>query len=136
MAEKEAILTQISELDFDYDTGKVPENDYRQQRALLMAEATGILKQLDEIEGRREAAEPVADSQAADREAEMDADIEAAVARMRQADTSLVAEPAASASAGGKNGKARFCPQCGEPTDPDDKFCARCGHNLRLSQHA
>jgi cytochrome c-type biogenesis protein CcmF len=30
--------------------------------------------------------------------------------------------------------RARFCPQCGTPTGPDDRFCGECGTDLRSSQ--
>ncbi len=30
----------------------------------------------------------------------------------------------------GKKKKPSFCPKCGDPVDPDEKFCNKCGHKL------
>ena len=66
--------------------------------------------------------------------------IEAAVARLRVTVPAVAAEVATEvvgeepARAG--NGQAKFCPQCGQPADPDDKFCAHCGYRLPQPQAA
>jgi hypothetical protein len=73
-----------------------------------------------------------------------DAAIEAAVARRRQkAPASPEAQPqetppvpATAAESRASNGKAGFCPQCGQPTDAGDRFCAHCGHRLSQIQPA
>ncbi len=109
--EKEAILTQIQQLDFDVDTGKIPSEVHQSQREEMVAEAAQILKALDELESHPSA---------------IDAEIEAAVARIRQGDTA-VAEPVSAA----RNGKGGYCSQCGSPTDAGDKFCTNCGHKLQ-----
>lgn len=103
--QKEATMTQILSLDFDFETGKVPQGLYQQQRAELVAEAAVILEQLDTM--------PQAEA--------VDAEIEAAIAQLRE----QVPAPVVSA-----NGHKRFCSQCGTAVDLDDKFCANCGHKL------
>lgn len=47
---KDAALLAIKELDFDYDTGKVGEEDYKQIKKQFESEAVAILKQIDEAE--------------------------------------------------------------------------------------
>lgn len=140
LAQKEAVLTQIRALDFDYETGKVPEQDYQEQRAVFFAEATEILKQLDEMEGRSVVAEPTTAAVEDDGTTDIDADIEAAVTLLRQKGSkpSPAVEEVATAGSGGtgKNGKTNYCSQCGRQADPEDKFCAHCGHQLREPQHA
>lgn len=49
-AEREAILTAVRDLDFDYQTGKFSEEDYLAQRESLMGHGVEILKQIDAIE--------------------------------------------------------------------------------------
>jgi hypothetical protein len=141
LAQKEALLAQIYTLDFDFETGKLPETDYQQQREALMSEATAVLKQLDEMDGEIEAAAAAVPEQAASgRKSDPDAEIEAAVARLRVTVPAVAAEVATEvvgeepARAG--NGQAKFCPQCGQPADPDDKFCAHCGYRLPQPQAA
>ena len=165
-AQKDALLEQIRDLDFDRETGKVPEDRYRQRRAQLTTEAADIFRQLDALapaaNGARPAsAEPgdrvVDDDLIVDDEIEAavvrlrkrppaataedpsetseraEAEIEAAIARLRSrqegdgVQASAAAARAASHSSGKRSG---FCPQCGEPHGPDDKFCAFCGHGL------
>ena len=46
-AEREAILISVRDLDFDYQTGKLTEEDYLTQRENLMGRGVEILKQID-----------------------------------------------------------------------------------------
>jgi hypothetical protein len=47
---KDAALLAIKELDFDYDTGKVGEDDYKRSKKQFESEAVAIMKQIDEAE--------------------------------------------------------------------------------------
>jgi hypothetical protein len=100
LAQKENLLNQIRALDFDHNTGKIPDDIYQTERSHLIHEAAHVLQQLD--------------SQAAD-PTNIEVAIETAVASLRQISS---------------NGQSALCPQCGRPTDPHDKFCAGCGHQL------
>jgi hypothetical protein len=131
LAQKEALLRQVRELDFEHETGKLPDEVYQPQRAQLIAETTAVLQQLDdladgELETPSEA--PVPD---------VEAEIEAAVARLRQTRAkTTTAKATVTKAAGTTNGKGGFCPQCGQPVDRGDKFCATCGHKLHARQPA
>jgi hypothetical protein len=105
--DKEAYLSEIRALDFDYETGNIPPEVYDQQRAQLVQEAAAILKELDDL--------PAEDG-------DVYSQIEAAVAARRH-------QPAISS-----NGQARFCTQCGHPLDAGDKFCSRCGQVVQVVQ--
>jgi hypothetical protein len=144
--QKEATLTEIQSLDFDYETGKVADDEYQQQREAYVAEAAELLKQIDalderflETEAAPEAVQPAADSSPA---SELD-EIEAAIARRRASAApdappapAAVAPEQKAAAASGQPGAASFCPQCGQPADVEDRFCAYCGHQLPQPQHA
>ncbi|MGD8855644.1 MAG: hypothetical protein PVG33_04895, partial [Chloroflexota bacterium] len=94
--QKEAILTEIRALDFDYETGKVAEEEYRQGREAYVAEAAELLQRIDALDERfldTEATpaeeQPAAEQPAAEQpkvagqpELEFD-EIEAAIARRR-----------------------------------------------------
>ncbi len=45
--EHEAILVSVRDLDFDYQTGKLTEDEYLAQRESLMQRGVEILKQID-----------------------------------------------------------------------------------------
>ena len=47
---KDAALLAIKELDFDYDTGKLGEDDYKRIKKQFESEAVAIIKQVDEAE--------------------------------------------------------------------------------------
>ncbi|MEP7284371.1 MAG: hypothetical protein ABI947_01225 [Chloroflexota bacterium] len=46
-AEREALLIGIRDLDFDFQTGKFTEEDYRSQRETLVERGVAVLKQID-----------------------------------------------------------------------------------------
>ena len=46
-AEHEAVLISVRDLDFDYQTGKLTEDEYLAQRERLMQRGVEILKQID-----------------------------------------------------------------------------------------
>ena len=134
LANRERVLTQLRDLDFDRTMSKINEVDYAAQRAQLVAEGVAILKQLDalglpsgqaagepadaieaavaQVRARRAAAAPAP----ADLEAEIEAGVAAAAAARR---------------ASKPNGAEKVvCPQCGAEAVPGDRFCARCGTPL------
>lgn len=109
--QKEAILHEIRELDFDHETGKVPTDVYDGQRAHLMAQAAAILQTLDEI--------------ADESNEDLRRQIEAVIAQHRHQPTKPVAV---------SNGQGGFCTNCGRHLEQGDKFCAGCGQAVRAAQ--
>lgn len=118
--EKEAILAEIRQLDFDHDTGKLPDEQHKVERAQLMAAAAEVLQQLDALSKTA----PAETAESTEKAVDLDKDIEAAIARRRRKGSAPKAAPA-------QNGGIRFCPQCGRRVDAGDRFCATCGYNLR-----
>ena len=51
LAERDRILNAVQELDFDYALGKIPNDEYPNQRASLMRVGAEILRKIDEYEG-------------------------------------------------------------------------------------
>ncbi len=121
LAEKEGILAQIRDIDFDHDTGKMPDEVHQIQRMQLMNRAAEILQQLEPTAGE-------ASSSAASSEEDVDAAIEAAVTQMRQG------KPKSSRPAKSMAENGRFCSNCGQSVDANDKFCTSCGHKIRAQQ--
>ena len=109
LMQKEALLAEIGALDFEYETGTLPEDAYQAQRAELVAVAAETLQALDELG---------ADAPAGD----VAAQIEAALNRVR-----MQRQAPGQATAVPQNGQAQFCTECGAKIDASDKFCAACG---------
>ena len=122
-AERDRVINSLQELDFDFKLGKIPAEDYPDQRATLLQKGSDILRKLDEIapvsasasnaEARIEkaAAAKRADSSVADSQVSDD-DLESMIAARRKEH---------------KSKSAGFCPKCGKPVLVTDKFCPSCG---------
>ena len=118
LAERDRILTAISELDFDHTLGKIPAEAYPLRRGQLVQRGAEVLRQLDEYEE----GVPAADSASARLESALEAgpvspddDLEAVIAARRRERQE---------KSGG------FCPQCGGPVVQTDRFCPKCGRAL------
>ena len=115
-AHKENLLEQIGSLDFDLETGKIAAEAYQEQRDGLMGQAAATLQELDEL--------------VQEVPADLDAQIEAAVARLRRPRPEQTLSQMPPAAPTVPAGVERFCSQCGKPRDRQDKFCAYCGHKF------
>ena len=126
-AERDRVINSLQELDFDFKLGKIPAEDYPEQRAALLQKGSDILRKLDEIspvsasasnvEARIEkaAAAKRADSSAAESQISDD-DLESMIAARRKEH---------------KSKSAGFCPKCGKPVLVTDKFCPSCGKAVK-----
>ncbi len=122
-AQKEAYLQQIVDLDFDHETGKVPDAAYQQERQQLLIQAALILRQLDTLSnGHKRVEEGVATVATADPEAQ----IEQAILALRQ-QRSTSTRPSLPPNGGSQ----AYCPNCGRAVKAADNFCRSCGHSLR-----
>ncbi|MBE7434029.1 MAG: zinc-ribbon domain-containing protein [Anaerolineales bacterium] len=126
-AERDRVINALQELDFDFKLGKIPEEDYPEQRAELLKKGSEILRKLDELEPILSSAkdaedriEKAAAAQRADSSSGVaninDEDIEAMIAARRKQH---------------KSKSAGFCPSCGKPVLTTDNFCPSCGKSLK-----
>jgi hypothetical protein len=141
LTERTAVLTAIRDLDFDFQTGKLLEADYRALRDKYAARGVEILKELDTLpESDRR---PHAESAGRRLKVAAADEIEAAVQarrRVKSPSSRLVQEDVVEAAVrarrqsntGGQLSAVGglVCPSCGKPIDATDKFCARCGAAL------
>jgi hypothetical protein len=126
LAERDRVLTTLSELDFDYTLGKIPEEDYPPQRATLLHKGADLLRQLDALQ-------PELDG------GDTESRLEAAIAARRMAASpgptaALLAAQEdefevmlANRRRVRQEKAAGFCPQCGQPMQKSDRFCPKCG---------
>jgi rubrerythrin len=143
LAERDRLLNALQELDFDHALGKIPAEDYPEQRQRLLHNGADVLRRLDALQ-------PQADAE--DAEMRLEAAIAERRADARQAEAGVQAAPAianarksAVAVAGAdddleklladRRRKRRekatgFCPQCGGPVHKSDRFCPKCGGKI------
>ena len=107
---KAALYAAIHEIDHDVQVGTLEPADHRALRARYVAEAAGVLRDLEE-----EASEDPDEDL-------IDLAIEMGVSRLKEGARS---EPAVRAEGG------RYCGACGAAAEPDDRFCSRCGAGLK-----
>jgi rubrerythrin len=130
LAEYERQLNALKELEFDHSLGKIPEEDFPQQRQALMQNAAGLLRRMDEMNSGREGEAKSSAPESAD---PGEAGGEAIVVAASQPAASQVAagddlEALIAARRRTRQEKASgFCPGCGKPIQKSDRFCPRCG---------
>lgn len=126
-AERDRVITALQELDFDNSLGKVPAEDYPEQRAALLQKGADVLRKLDEIapaassarnaESRIEKAAAAGRADSSQKAGQpSDDDIESMIEARRK-------------QHGDKS--AGFCPKCGKAILASDKFCPSCGKSLK-----
>ena len=135
LAERDSIYTAIRDLDFDFQTGKLLEADYRVMRDKYAARGVEILRELDAL-GSADRGLQAADRPPAARGAD---EIEAAVLARRKAKPVEVAsaEDEIEATVRARRrlkSETRLptCLKCGHPIDAADRFCAKCGAPLTV----
>jgi len=125
-AERDRLILALQELEFDYQLGKIPDEDYPGQRNYLLQKGVQVIKKLDEIggvqhEGDQEAriVSVIRERQSVEKKQSgrivKDADIEAMIASRRRMKATTPDS---------------FCTQCGNPISNTDKFCSRCGNTV------
>lgn len=115
-AERDRVINSLQELDFDFKLGKIPAEEYPEQRENLLQKGAQILRQLDEFEPipASKNAEDVIEKAVSESHVSND-EIEALILERRKEQ---------------KSKSAGFCPKCGKPVLVTDKFCPSCGKSL------
>ncbi len=117
--QREIVLAALRDLDFDFKTGKVSEEDYQPLRAQLMAEAAQYIEM----------------------EKKEDEQLEALIQARRKAQKQNVkcdhcgAPMEADQRFCSKCGSAvnnELCPTCGKKIQAGDLFCPSCGNKIQL----
>lgn len=120
-AEKERILGIIQEMDMDYAMGKITPQDFQAQREAMLKQGADVLRKLDSLTGKGDLGAGVPDHHEFAGEPDVEALIEAEVARLRGR---------------GKEAATGFCAQCGQELLRGDRFCSKCGVPLKPTGEA
>lgn len=118
---KQVALAALRDVEYDFATGKMDEEDYRELKAELSAEALRILESLrDEEQGSGGAV--------AGTEAGVEAGEEAEGGEVIDEDLDVLEEEIARIRRGLQEGRA--CRSCAFLNPPGSRFCGRCGQEL------
>ena len=121
---RENLLRELKDLEFDHRIGKIDPTEYAQLRTDTAAQASAVLRQLDEVRGERRAQKSgaVAHKTAALNgnggrvRLALDIEIEVLVARARRQLTPLQS-----------TSNAGWHCSCGRHMNHNDRFCGSCG---------
>ncbi|GIV63651.1 MAG: zinc-ribbon domain-containing protein [Chloroflexota bacterium] len=132
LAEQERVLAALQELEFDYTLGKIPAEDYPNERAALLKHGADILRQLDALQptnGRQKSAEERIEAAVAARRADAAAGRPVTmVAELDEVELAILERKRQQSVR-----PAGFCPKCGNPVTEVDRFCSRCGNPVEKS---
>lgn len=117
-ARKAGLLASLREVEFDYSTGKLTDEDYKKAKARYERAALKTMRALDELHGGR------------GWETAIDTELGQRIAVMRQRDqaaqhTEPAPQPPKSAP------KPIECPDCGKKLEADARFCSKCGTTIQ-----
>ena len=129
MEQRDTLLRELKDLEFDRRMGKIDDADYAELHAALAGRTTAVLDALEALKptgrGRNGSAAPSAHFA-------LDAEAEILVARARlrlrggKAESKLTAKPQKPVS---ELSNGVWQCQCGRTMKSSDKFCASCGAN-------
>lgn len=119
-AQRDQVLTILQELDMDHSMGKVPQEEYAAQRAVLVARGASVLKEIDQLRGPGKAIRLTNGSKDA-ATSQLEAQIEEAVSQIRTEQNGF---------------DANFCSNCGNALEGGDRFCPHCGIQSRLEKNS
>jgi hypothetical protein len=130
LAERDRVLVTLQELDFDYTLGKVPAEDYPEQRAELLQNGAAVLSKLDQLDKQspKTSAEDRLEAEVAARRGDG-----RERPRLPSADQDELEGLIASRRRVRQEKAAGFCPKCGRPLQKSDQFCSSCGAPISQS---
>ncbi len=115
LAERERILVALQEIEMDEKLGKLPSDEYQQQRMEWLLKGEVVLKDLQALEAVEVSRVAAQFTPVVRHSGDLD-ELEQLIAARRQTRNE---------KSGG------FCPQCGKPVQKSDRFCAGCGTSLK-----
>ncbi len=140
IARKESVMTAIKDLEFDYNVGKLDDEDYQRYDQRLRRQAIGLIQQIETIAPQSTGLDVKVENEIAQRRKVIAPNSVPAAYAAPQ--TVALGQPAAprpqptnggatvalpTAVPAGAAGATRFCTNCGSTIQPQHKFCANCG---------
>lgn len=116
VARKSVLLQGLKDIEFDYETGKLSEEDYERLREKNERQAVQVMRKLDDLRG----------------DVDLDEAIDSALERRLQERARTVpADRSAETPDPEQETPATIeCPECGKRLEAEARFCSRCGRPL------
>jgi hypothetical protein len=140
LGRKDAVLKAIKDLEFDYQVGKLSEEDFQIYDQRLRRQAVALLQQIEQVAPMSAGVDAALEAEIAQRRRVLEpasmatkaapATVAASVAMPVTAPAPAMAVAAGAPVANGNMGggsAARFCTNCGRKLEAHHKFCANCG---------
>ena len=121
LARRQVLLRSLRDLEFEYETSKIAEDDYARFKRIFELEAVGVMRQLDAIHGGRGWEAQIDEElvRRLGRQRDVAADDEARDEAADEEDDAPRLESAGPA--------ASSCITCQADLAADDRFCRQCG---------
>lgn len=121
---KESAYAALKELEFDYRTGKLSEEDYKELEEQYRYQAISLLKDIDRAEKGEDLSEKIEEEIRAIRKAKQKE------LRCPSCQENYIPGDRFCPSCG--RGLDLACPGCGSPYREGDNFCSNCGNPLKI----
>lgn len=112
VSRKVALVQTLRDLEYDFETAKITEEDYRKFKRSCERQAVAVMRRLDAIHGGRD----------------WEVVIEKALQEKLEAQDEVVAPKEPSAETAPST-----CSHCEAPLKDDDRFCSKCGASVTSS---
>ncbi len=129
---RDTTYSMLKELEFDYQSGILTEEDYRDLEARYKRKAISILKDADELEKGVEPGEARTAGRKIRQVKQSSADksVEEEILKLRKSKGGDAGTAVEKEVVRLRKSQAKFCPKCGTKSQEDDRFCASCGAKL------
>lgn len=120
-ADRERLRAQLRELDMDFETGKLAREEFERFRARRLQQIEATTRAIHDAETSDEEVPNVGagTAGAAPNTQEFERELERRISERKHVLEEL---------------EAHACPGCGTTTDPEDRFCRRCGADLATAE--
>jgi hypothetical protein len=144
LGRKDAVLRAIKDLEFDYQVGKLSEEDYQLYDQRLRRQAVGLLQQIEQVAPLSANLDTALEAEIMQRRRVQEQPIPSikplpvatavgAPAKAPHPAAALAVTTSAAGNGGTTAGEAvRFCTNCGSKLEGHHKFCANCGSPVAL----
>lgn len=121
LADRDRLRAQLRELDMDFETGKLAQEEYEKLRARRLQQIEATTRAIHDAETTEEGRSGVRAEAAATIAApeDLERELERRISERKRLLEEL---------------EAHACPGCGTTIDPEDRFCRKCGADLATAE--